>query len=244
MNEALIRINNISVYGYGLLTVFSFLWGSFVFYKKSVESHYDEKTVFDSVVLAGFWSFIIGRLVYAVTNLSVFGSHLSRIFLLTNYPGLDRYGAICGLLLGLWLCLRKTKEKFLDWLDFVFLGVSAGTAVFFAGLTIIGFLWQLLLLSFLYLFIFIYFWRIEKKYRTYEWYRFNKTSAKSGFITGFSIAMWGILLGIEKILMGGVGWEDILRSGVLFVGGLVLVYIRSGRVASDDIKNFVKHGKR
>lgn len=229
MNEAIFRINDIPIYSFGLLAVFSFLWGSFVFYKKGIESHFEDKVIFDSVVLSAFWGFIVGRLAFAILNYQVFFGHWSRLFLLTNYPGLDRFGVIIGIALGLWLCLRKNKEKFLDWFDLVVLGVSAGMSVFFAGLAVIAFRWQFIVLAFLYFVFFILFWNIEGKYRTFGWYRKKKTSARSGFITGLSIASWGALFLVEKLLLTSFVWQIGLWACVLIVGGLFLVYIRSGK---------------
>jgi len=244
MNEAVLRINDIPIYGFGLLAVFSFLWGSFVFYKKSSESNFEDKIIFDSVVLSAFWGFIVGRLAFSILNYQVFLGHWSRLFLLTNYPGLDRFGVIAGIALGLWLCLRKNKEKFLDWFDLVILGISAGTSVFFSGLAMIIFMWQFIVLALLYFLVFLYFWNIEGKYRTLDWYRNNKTSAKSGFITGFSIISWAVLFLAEKLLTMSFVWQAGVWVGLLFVGGLILVYIRSGRTATDDIKIIFKRGKK
>jgi len=124
------------------------------------------------------------------------------------------------------------------------LGLSSGIAVFSAGLAILTLMWQFTVVAALYLLVFIYFWNIEGKYRTFEWYRNNKTSAKSGFITGFSLSWWGLLFLVENILMASLTWQIALWSGALFVGGLVLVYIRSGRTVADDIKIILNHGKR
>jgi prolipoprotein diacylglyceryltransferase len=123
MNEALIRINNVPVYGYGILAVLSFLWGAFVFHKKASESHFDDHMILDSVVLSAFWSFIVGRVVYCLSNPSIFWNHWTRLLLLTNYPGINRFGAFVGIAVGLWLCIRKTKEKFLDWFDLMLLQI-------------------------------------------------------------------------------------------------------------------------
>ncbi|HAI22331.1 TPA: hypothetical protein DCL92_00845, partial [Candidatus Collierbacteria bacterium] len=76
------------------------------------------------------------------------------------------------------------------------------------------------------------------------WYRNNKTSARSGFVAGFSISWWGLLFLAEKIMTGNYFWTVGLWSGMLFVGGLVLVYIRSGRTITEDLKNILKNGKR
>lgn len=244
MNEAIIRINNIPVYGFGLLAVIAYLWGSFVFFKKANESHFENRSILDSVVLSAFWGFIVGRVVFAILNIGIFWDHLSRLFLLTNYPGLDRFGVILGIAFGLWLCLRKIKVKFMDWFDLTALGISAGTAIFLAGLAILAFMWQYIVLALMYLLVFIYFWNVEERYRTFVWYRGNKTSARSGFVAGFSISLWGLLFLVEKIMIGNYFWTVGLWSGILFVGGLVLVYIRSGRTAMEDLKNILKNGKK
>jgi hypothetical protein len=49
---------------------------------------------------------------------------------------------------------------------------------------------------------------------------------------------------IEKLLTASYVWQVGVWSGVMLVGGLVLVYIRSGRTVTDDIKTIFKHGKR
>ena len=244
MNEALVRINNIPIYGYGLLAVFAFLWGSFVFYKKAMESHFEDKAVLDCVVLCGFWAFIAGRLGFALLNWGTFVKHWSRLFLLTNYPGLDRWGVIMGVAFGLWLCVRKTKAKFMDWFDLVCVGISSGTAIFMAGLAAMTGVWQYVVLAVLFLAVFIYFWRAEQTYRVLDWYRNKKTSARSGYIAGLSIASWGLLYLAETLLLNICSWVCIIWVIVLFVGGVVLVYIRSGRTVAEDIKTIFKHGKR
>ena len=242
MNEAILRINNVPIYGFGVLSVFSFLWGSFVYYKKASQSHFDDRVVLDSVVLSAFWGFILGRIAYAVLNFHIFVDHWSRLFLLTNYPGLDRFGVIAGIALGLWLCIRKIKAKFIDWFDLAAPGLAAGISIFFAGLSVLAFMWQFVLMAFLFLTVFIYFWNVEEKYRTFSWYRNNKTSARSGYISGLFLCFLGLLFLIEKIIMNNLIWQNWLWSGLLFVGGIILVYIRSGRVLSEDIKIFYKHG--
>lgn len=244
MNEAIIRLGNISVYSFGVLSVFAFLWGSFVFYKKAIESHFEDRLILDGVVLSAFWGFILGRVVYVLINFGTFGSHFSRIFLLTNYPGINRWGVFLGILLGMWLCLRKTKLKFLDWFDLISLGILSGTSVFFAGLAVIIFAWEYLVLAIIFLLAFIFFWRIEANYRNLGWYRNNKTSARSGFITGFSFAVMGLFFLAELLLLKIFSWPYGVWAGVLFVGGLVLVYIRSGRTVAEDIKIIFKHGKK
>lgn len=244
MNDTIIRIGNFSMYGFGLLATFAFLWGSFAFYKKAVQSHFEEMHILDGVVVGAFWAFIVGRLSYVVLNYQIFWNHLPRIFLFSNFPGIDRWGVLLGLFLGVFWTVRRVKGKVIDWFDLVALGVSAGQSVFFAGLSLISLTWQYALVSFLFLLFFCWLWGVEERYRTFAWYKANKTSAKSGFILGFSLAVWGMIYFLEHVLVKGVGFWQTGWSASLFVGGLVLVYIRSGRTVTEDIKSIFKHGRK
>ncbi len=244
MNDTIFKLGNFSLYGFGLLSTLAFLWGSFVFYKKAVESHFEEMHILDGVVVGAFWAFIMGRLSYVVLNYQTFWNHLPRIFLFSNFPGIDRWGVLLGIFLGVLWTVRRVKGKVMDWFDLVSLGVTAGMSIFFAGLSLVSLSWQFAIVSFLLLFFFLWFWSVEEKYRTFGWYKANKTSAKSGFILGFSLSIWGTAYLVEQILNNGVGlWEAIWSAG-LFVGGLVLVYIRSGRTVAEDIKTILKHGRK
>ncbi len=244
MNDAIYRIGTISIYGFGLLATLSFLWGSFVFYKKAIGSHVEEFHILDGVVMSAFWAFIIGRLSFVVLNIGTFWNHFSRIFLFSNFPGIDKWGVIIGVFLGAYWTIRRVKAKWLDWFDLISLGISAGISIFFAGLSILTFSWQYTVLALIYLFIFVFGWGAEEKYRTYAWYKSNKTSAKSGLITGLSCSAWGIVSILEKFIFGKMNLLEILWGSLLFVAGIVLVYIRSGRTVNEDIKIIFKHGRK
>lgn len=244
MNEAVIRINDISIYGFGLLTVFSFLWGSFVFYKKAVEAHFEDFHILDGIVMSAFWAFIVGRLAYVALNMSTFWNHFPRILLLTNYPGLDRWGAIMGISLGVFFLVRRIKGRFLDWFDLTSLGILSGGAVFLSGLFLLTISWVYLVLALVQLLLFLFFWNVEDKYRTYGWYRGKRTSSRSGLISGFSISFLGLVFIVERLIFKQISLGSVLWGGLLLVGGLVLVYIRSGRTVAEDIKNIFKHGRK
>ncbi|KKT40136.1 hypothetical protein A3K29_04520 [Candidatus Collierbacteria bacterium RIFOXYB2_FULL_46_14] len=244
MNDAIYRIGDIAIYGFGLLATLSFLWGSFVFYKKAVESHLEEFHILDGVVMSAFWAFIVGRLTFVILNLPTFWGHFSRVFLFSNYPGIDRWGVMAGVYLGVFLTVRRYKAKAMDWFDFVSLGILSGVAIFHAGLSLLTYSWQYGVLGVIYLVIFGVGWDAELKYRTYSWYKSNKTSAKSGLITGFSLSAGGVLYLVERLMFRGFDLTVCLWSTFLFVGGMVLVYIRSGRTASEDIKIILKHGRK
>jgi hypothetical protein len=244
MNEAVLKINDISIYGFGLLATLSFLWGSFVFYKKALESHFEDFHILDSVVMSGFWAFIIGRLAFVALNMSTFWNHFSRILLLSNYPGIDRWGAVAGIALGIFFSIRRIKARFLDWFDLTCLGILSGGAVFFSGLFLLTRVYGYLIEAVLYLALFALLWNVEDKYRMFEWYRAKRTSARSGLISGFSISFWGLMLIFENAVLRQMNLAGTLWGSLLFVGGLVLVYIRSGRTVAEDIKNIFKHGRK
>lgn len=243
MTDALIKLGGINIYGFGLLAVFSFLWGGFVFYKKAVESHFDDYSILDGIVFSAIWAVVFGRLGFVVKNISEFWNHMGRIFFLGSYPGMDKWGVILGIVLGIFLIVKKFKARFFDWFDFVSLGITSGMAVFYAGMAMLSGYWQLVVISVLLLVAFIILWRMEDNYRTFSWYRGKKTSARSGFIGGTLISIWGFSAIIENILFRSVSLVAILWGIFLFVGGLVLVYIRSGRTVSEDIKIIFKNGK-
>ena len=237
MEDAIINLGGVPVYVLGLLATFCFLWGAFVFYKKSVEAHFEDEAILDMIVLGAFWGFILSRLGFILTHISMFLGHWSRVFLLNNYPGLDRWGFWTGLLLGLYFLSRRMKYKFLDLLDMACLGILSGMSLFWVGLSLVAFQWQFVLIGVLLFLGFLLFWSLEKKYRLIEWYRAQRTSARSGFVSGFSLAYLGLVFGVELIIYISVSVWPIVWMAIMVVTGLLLVYIRSGRVWSEDINS-------
>lgn len=231
-----INISSVSIYILGLVTVFCFLWGAFLFYKKAVESHLEEEMIFDSVVLSAFWAFIVGRASFVLTHLPSFWGHPMRVFLLVNFPGVERWGVVGGLALGLGLMIRKKKGKYLDIYDLATLGYTGATAFFWVGINFIRFYWQNLALALLNFVFFVVFWRVEKTYRLFVWYRGSKSSAKSGLVTGFGLSALAVSFLVEKIIFGFFDFGVGLWVVLLFITGLVIVYIRSSRLLTDDIK--------
>jgi prolipoprotein diacylglyceryltransferase len=119
MNDLVFSVGGVSLYATGLLVTFSYLWGSFVFYKKAVESHCEDEAVLDMIVLGAFWGFLVSRLVFVAVHLSVFWAHWSRVLLLVDYPGLDGWGFLIGLSLGVMWIVKKNKYKYIDIFDYV-----------------------------------------------------------------------------------------------------------------------------
>ena len=235
MGEVII-FSNLPIYTLGLVAVFCFLWGAFVFYKKAIEAHLEGSTILDMVVLSAFWAIILGRISFVLTNITIFFGHWTRAFLLINFPGVERWGVLLGLFLGIFLIVKKKKGKYLDHLDLAVLGYLSGVSFFWIGINFINFYWQNLVLAIFNLLMFIVFWKAERTYRLISWYRGTKSFAKSGFVTGFGIMTTAMSFLIEKILYRNMSIWSLVWSLGLLVAGLVLVYIRSGRLLADDIK--------
>jgi hypothetical protein len=239
-----IAISNFMIYKLGLVVFFVYLWGGFVFYKKAIESHIEDIIALDIIVLSAFWSFILGRISFVLTHLSSFAGHWSRIFLLVNYPGIERWGALVGIILAVLYVVKKKKGKYFDYLDLVALGVLSGSAFFWVGLNFINFYWQNFVIAGINFFGFVLFWQLEKSYRHISWYRGSKTFAKSGFVSGFSLIFMVMSFVLECILFRSFNIFNVILMLVLFIGGMVLVYIRSGRLLVDDFKSINIWNKR
>ncbi len=233
----IIFVSGFSIYTLGLISVLAFLWGSFIFFKKSVEAHFEEHMLFDVIVIGAFWSFIIGRLLFVILNVGTFWNNWLRIFLMVNYSGLNRWGIVLGCLLGAYFIVRKKKAKMFDVVDHITLGYLSGVSIFWVGLNFINYHWQNILLAGLYLTTFLILWRLESTYRLISWYRAAKTSAKTGFVAGFGLASVGLIYVVELITYKNVSITELFLGLAIFVVGLMVVYIRSGRLLVEDLNS-------
>lgn len=239
MNDILFSVEGVRVYTLSAFVFLAFLWFGFVFYKKAIEYHKAEETVLDLILLMGFSGLVISRIGFSVTRLDWFSGHWMRIFFIKEYPGFSGWGALLGSLLALMVVLVRRKEEIFDWLDMVSLGLAAGIPIVYAARGLLGYggLAMGLAMSLW----FVYLWWVEGEYRTFEWYRYRKTQAKTGFITGMLVFGWG---GIS-LLLGGI-LRDLSLWPVdvsLVVLGPVLVYIRSGRSLNKDLGDLVSNSK-
>lgn len=240
-----VSIGGLNLYLGGLIVSLSFLWGGFVFYKKSLENHLDEGLVLDVVVLMAFWGFIFGRVGFVLLNLGLFVKHWGRALMLTSYPGIDRWFAVLGCVLALLLLVKKRRSKYFDFLDSFSLGYLASLSVYWPLVLVLGFNYSALVLGIWFFVIFVLMWSLEFKYRFFDWYKGTRTSARTGFIFGVSTSLVGLSYLFEGLLYSGLSLDlsRVLLSSVLFVIGLVMVYIRSGRLLEEDLPIFKKWKK-
>jgi len=244
MQPIVASFNEVNLYAYSFVVTLAFLWGGFVFYKRATESHFEEEKALDVVVLSGFFSLIIGRTIYAIENYWLFWGNLVRVILLKNYPGISPWGILLGVWLTLYLILGKEKKKLVDLLDHALVGIVSAMSVMLAGFVIINFSIILLVVWFFTFLFFLMLWKMESEYRTFEWYRYKRNQAKSGLISGLGISYFASIVMALGLLSRSLNWLTALVSLMVFVGGFVLLYIRSGRVFADDIKIILKHDRK
>ena len=227
----------------------AFLWSGFVFYKKAIEYHENEETVFNLILLIGILSFVFARGWFVLSNLDWFAGHWIRIIFLREYPGMSGWGVLFGVFAGVLLGLKKGKKDLFNLLDLASLGLSAGIPIVYAasgalsagpmasGVISAGIVKGLLLALW-----FFFLWWVEGEYRTFEWYRFRKTQARAGFISGVFMFGFGLINLIVELWFGSNSLWPVY-AGIVVVG-LLVVYIRSERRVKKDLELLSKSFKR
>ena len=240
MNQV-IHLGWVQLYLFSVIVFFAFLWFGFVFFKKAREHHIEEEVSLNSILLMGLWVAVIARMVFAIKNPDIFANNWIRVVFLKEYAGMDGWGAVLGLLVATTIVVRKTKQKMFDWLDLVSLALAAALPVIEAGRLVIGHGGLLMgvipemgLRASLLLGLFWGLWKMEKEYRTFDWYRHNKTQARTGFVTAVLALGYGVFKIIMVLVIGAGGrWIDLWTGlGLILIGGIIL-YFRSGRKLLD-----------
>jgi len=244
MDGILTSVGQFPIYTQSLFVVLAFLWFGFVVYKKGVEYHYKDESLLDLVILSGILGWIMARLFFVIFNLALFKQNWLRIILLTEYPGYSFVGLLVGVVLAVLLLSYSGVVKKHEALDLIGLGLPSAMAIGEAGLVFGGsatLVWQLpreILMALLFLLGFVWLWRLEGEYRTFEWYRYRKTQAKSGFIFGSFLVLSGLVIGGFGVISGRVG--ELIIGGLMVILGAAYVYRRSGRSLSTDLSNLIK----
>ena len=93
--------------------------------------------------------------------------------------------------------------------------------------------------------VFLLLWNWEGEYRTFEWYRAGKSSARTGFLFFSGIFFLGVIF-----LVSSFGYQDgslqlwqRLWSGVRIIAGVGGIYTRSGRNLETDLGSLLGNKK-
>lgn len=252
------------LFAYGPLTIktmslfllLAFLSSAFIFWRRGREEHYKEDQLFDGFLLAVIFGLIIARVVYVVTNFQVFGfSFLNWLDVLSN-PG---FSGFAGLVASGWYLFRYSRKNRWDEYEVLdFFAPAVAIALTFAsfgtfldgsgygyetnlpvGVTFPNVLEphhpvQLYFFVF-YLMLYLYLTWAEYHYRTFNWYRFSKSTAQTGFLLSAFIISVGLINFIFSFLkppsleIFGINLQAALSLVAFFIG-VGLLYVRSGRV--------------
>jgi phosphatidylglycerol:prolipoprotein diacylglycerol transferase len=259
MFPVLFSIGPLTVYTFGVFALLAFFFGSFVVWKRGKEANLIEEEIFDSIVIISITGLLSARAAYIVLNFERFGFSFLNWLSYIRLPGFTFMGGLVGGLVVLLVVCRNKRWGFFDvadigvtglslaqaigWLGAFFSGLGVGKEVGRFGLLFPGFedprfpaqiIWML---GFVLIFIFL--WRVEERYRTFEWYRGKRTVA----LTGFLLFSYFVGLGVLKLLVASVYeprvyWfrisAEVLVALAIVMVGMIGLYLRSGREFSED----------
>ncbi|MBQ6438488.1 prolipoprotein diacylglyceryl transferase [bacterium] len=229
---------------------------SFSFYRLlHRNARYNEFAVFDALLLSSLGGLVVGRLVDILVRFEQFGWNYRAWLNFWVYPALSIPAVfVSGALLFAWLLRRQkiTDWELLDYwaraccllLCFYHLGLfCAGdglglTAPHFLGLSFPHLHQPLypvpLYASLFYLLLSFLLSALENNYRTFDWYRAHRSTAKTGFIFITFILFFGLFsltmtpLSPAKYHFQALNF-DVIISLALIVTSFILVYTHALR---------------
>lgn len=249
MLPLLFSIGSINFYSLGLFLAIGFFLSAFFIWRRLKELGIDEEKVIDSIILAALVGLIFGRIFFIIQNLSLLDFNLARWLLISRYPGLSFWGTITGIFLAIYWSSRRQNLDFWQLADEFVYGIMpflilSQIGAFFDGA---GFgkptmmPWGIyaagsllkrqplpLVMAVGFFVLWLFFLRIERYWRTWEWYR----SKAYGLITlgfGFSAMLMNSLVAIWRDNLLYWYWLEISLSLILACLFVVIIYFRSGR---------------
>lgn len=241
--------------GAGAAVAIGVVGGLYFFWQKAKEENYELWQTFDGLFLSGLVALIVARITYILLHLQTFPLRPLALVNIFSHPGL---WSMAGLVAAYAVILRTARKQKKDvwelwdfytllvtwfmvwwWLSRFLLGAAAGTSTTLP----IGIMFPQrvepahpiqLYAALFYAVLFRYLWWAEPRYRFFIWYRSKKRTAKPGFIT----AMFLIFTGLFGVLTSFIQYPFMMvfdfelnqiLSAIMFVAGLILLYVRSGQ---------------
>lgn len=229
--------------------------GFYIVWKRARELHFEEKEVFDVVLISLLWMFISARLGYVLTHLTDFSFRIWDWFNVFGRPGwYFPAGLLGGGIAAHWQARLRKWDPF-QLLDMMVTGLVLSQAFLAIGAWLSGIGYGLPTTSFIgmkfvgvydkryplqllelvgYLGCFVYLWWAEGVYRTFSWYRRGKSQVLSGFLVGVYLIWTGVLSVVVALLKTPVlVWGPIRFDLVVpvvggILGGLAIILSRSG----------------
>lgn len=215
----------------------------------------NEEQFVDGVFLAVLGSAVVSRFAFIIIHFKDFTFDISKWLNFTGHPGFVPWFLIP---VGLWILYKRSQKEWKDPIELLDYSVTALCALLvfvwlhtvlvdvvfllFARLSPgalvpvinpqVPFLASVM--AGLYLLLRIALISLEKKYRTFLWYRAKRSSAQTGFVLATFLMAYGAISFftgwfLPSTLMIGRIPFDPLAGLLVMVSGFVLLYVRSGR---------------
>lgn len=185
------------------MSVIGFFVSAFVFWRKGKEEHYPEIQLFDGFLLSTLFGLLVSRLGYIATHTAQFGWDFFKWLDVVSQPGTHELIGLIGTSIYLYRFALKHKWDVFEILDFWALSLAIGSIFKYIGYFLDGSLFGLptnlpwgmvfpgvfekshptqLYAAIFFSLLFVFLSWVEYRYRTFEWYRSGKKSAKTGFL--------------------------------------------------------------
>jgi phosphatidylglycerol:prolipoprotein diacylglycerol transferase len=256
MLPVLFSIGSIKIYTLAVFLGVGFFLASFLTWRRLRELGFDEKKIIDFLLLFSLFAFLFARLGFILTHFKSFGFSPLHWLLVGRFPGLALWGALLGGILVLFWFSRKNRWdlwRVADEVAFGFLPffILVQMGCFFDG-SILGIPtsmpWGMffpgdfirrqpvsLFSAILFFLIWILLLRVERRWRTWQWYK----SQAEGFISlsflGLALLVTFLLAFLEENSLYFLLFKKGLSlGGFLFVLGVF--FRRSGLGVKQEVK--------
>ncbi len=255
MLPILISIGPFKLYTLGLIAPLAVFFGLFAIWKRGKELHFEEKDLFDAIFSVIWWMFVGARVGYVLVHAFDFGWDVFGWLNIFGRPGWYFPGGLIAAGFAFISESGKRKWDLFQLLDVAVVGLVLTQAVIALGMFLSGLGYgiptnlfigmqfpgvfdrrypvQLLeLLSFGG--CFVYLWQAESFYRTYAWYKKNRSQAATGFLVSVYLIWWGLtataasLLRTPELVVYGIPGGALIPFVLGVGGGIALLMSRSG----------------
>lgn len=268
MFPILISIGPLVLYTYGLFICLAIFFGLFVIWKRGIELNFEPKELFDAVFKVCMWIFVGSRIGYILTHFNDFGFNIFDWLNVVGRPGWYYPAGMIGGFIAIVRIAKKLKWDAFLLADLIVSGIVLAQAIlalgaFFGG---IGFgaptqsflgiqfsgvfdkrypvqLWEVITFGA----CFWYLWWAEAVYRTFSWYKRNKSQAATGFLVSVYVIVWGLVKFIggffrsPEMVVAGIVRLDLLIPLLMTLVGVWLLLKRSGMIQKNIGRMFLEY---
>lgn len=256
MHPILLSLGPITIYSFGVFLFVGLILALFIIWRRLREQGLEEGKILDFLFLITFWGLIFARVIFIITHFELFGFSISAFLFLSRFPGLSFWGGFLGAVLVMVYFIRKNRWDFWKVADEVVFGFAPFTVLshlgcFLDGCSLgrqTGAFWGIffpgsllrrhpfpLFEAIVFLIIWLFLLRIERRWRTWEWYKSHAEGFISlSFLTCIFLASFALaFLQDDKIYLM---WLKRVLSLIVAGASATFLYRRSGRKLKEDFK--------